>query len=470
MINKEEIIQKSEEFEINSSNVQRDYIFGWVLTGIYTISGLKDYLILKGGNCLRKAYFENTRFSNDLDFAIETSLPEEFIATELNKVCDFVCEVTGVKFQKDRLRIEEKNRVDPKEKKIYEVRLYFNDFFGNESSIIISIRLDITQFDKIYLPIQRRFIIHPYSDLQSCKAEVRCLKLEEVLASKLKCLLQRRHSCDLYDYVFSIIFDTGIVINRIEIAKTLLRMTIFERNPGVLRGLLFELPFHLLKSLWDKYLVYPKNAFIDFEYAVERFKKHLNELFSELPTVFQNDAFFPANRRNVILQAGYDMTLLKIVYDGISRLVEPYSLVYKTRKTDGVASEYLYVYDRTGGTSGPGIKAFFNSKIQLIEITDEKFEPRYHIELSKAGEMPKNSYFGKPFSEGYSSARIKRSSSIGRSRLRISSPKYPVHIYQCYICGKKFRKKEYNSSLKRHKDKYDNWCFGAAGIYVETKY
>jgi predicted nucleotidyltransferase component of viral defense system len=55
---------------VNSSNVQRDYVFGWLLSGIYAQSGLGQQLVLKGGNCLRKAYFPFGRFSTDLDFSV----------------------------------------------------------------------------------------------------------------------------------------------------------------------------------------------------------------------------------------------------------------------------------------------------------------------------------------------------------------------------------------------------------------
>ena len=71
------------------------------------------------------------------------------------------------------------------------------------------------------------------------------------------------------------------------------------------------------------------------------------------------------------------MRLLRVTYDGHSRLVEPYSLRYKRRK-DGHAEEYLYVWDRTGGrSSGPGLKTFLNGKIQSVEATDDTFEPRF---------------------------------------------------------------------------------------------
>lgn len=385
MIDRDEIVEKSEELEIHTSHVQRDYVFGWILAGIYTVSKLKDYLILKGGNCLRKAYFEKTRYSYDLDFSIQTDLTEDFLRTELDKVCNFAQELSGVIFEKDKNRVEEKKIAGPW-RKAYEARLYFKDFYGNPDKFIIKVRLDITEYNKIYLPVQNRPIIHPYSDKRVCKAQIRCLKLEEVLASKLKCLLQRRHSVDLYDYVFSIIFDTGIVLKRGEIIKTLLKMTIFGPSPGILTGLFVELPFQIFKHRWEKYLVCPKHSLINFDIAVQRFKEHIIELFGNLPIGRGELAFFPAELRNPILEAGYNMTLLELVYDGVRRIVEPYALVYKKRR-DGFAREYLYVYDTTGGKkSGIGIKAFVHTKIKELNVTRKKFKPRFEVELSKAGE------------------------------------------------------------------------------------
>ena len=62
MISKNEIETKAKEFEIHEANVERDYVFGWLIFGIFTTSNLKDTIFLKGGNALRKGYFKNTRF------------------------------------------------------------------------------------------------------------------------------------------------------------------------------------------------------------------------------------------------------------------------------------------------------------------------------------------------------------------------------------------------------------------------
>src|SRR3989339_1176982 len=108
MIYKEEIDAKSVEFQINRSNVERDYVFGWLLYGLFTVSNLKDILFLKGGNALRKGYFENTRYSNDLDFGIPGDISQESLLSEINAVCDFLQEKAKISFIRDDNKVEEK--------------------------------------------------------------------------------------------------------------------------------------------------------------------------------------------------------------------------------------------------------------------------------------------------------------------------------------------------------------------------
>ena len=461
MITKDEITRKADEFEIHAANVQRDYVFGWVLAGLYSDSELQNHLILKGGNCLRKAYFDHSRFSRDLDFSTQGSLTEEFIGVELHRICDFVQEHTGIIFEKEKTRILEK-RGASRDKKVHEARLYFKDFFGNPDKFTISIRLDVTEFDNIFLPTQKRNLIHPYTDLQLCSVPLTCLKLEEILAQKLKCLLQRRHSPDLYDFVFSDLLNSEIEINRPEIVTTFLKLTIFQPGPGVVKGLLFDLPFQTIKSFWNKYVTPPKLGVIDYDHAVQTFKDTIDDLFGTFPVGQGEKMFFPSHFRNPILEAGQSMTLLEVKYSNVSRLVEPYCLAYKKRR-DGFAREYLYVYDQTGGSSGPGIKALVHPNIQELKNTDTKFEPRYEVELCKAGEALKSSYFAKPSG--------RRSSTFGRRKPTKRRSTFGFNIglqytVQCPICGKKFKRKKYNTKLNQHKDQYGNRCFGKTGYMV----
>ena len=451
MINAEEVVNKAEELGVHPYNVQRDYIFGWVLMGIYTASDLGAHLILKGGNCFRKAYFELARYSPDLDFATPERFTEDYLCNQLNLLCEFIETRTGVRFERDRTRVEEKQSAD-KAKFIHEARLYFHDFFGEESQIIISIRMDISELEKIFLPVQSRNLIHTYSDLSACQCQVKCLKLEEVLAGKLKCLLQRRHSADLYNFVNATFISPSIDINQAEIVSTFLKMTIFGSGPGIVKELLTNLPFQVIRALWDKYVVCPRASIIDFDGAVEGFRGVVNTLFGSLQRGWGDIAFFPADLRNPIMEAGYSLTLLRIVYDGVEREVEPYSLKYKIRR-DGVGREYLYVFDQTGGRgSGPGIKSLVHNGIQAISNTDIQFEPRHEVELSKAGQFFQEKYFHS----------VPRNQTI-RSIYSKSSHNYTI---ECPVCGKRFYREKYSSKLNPHKDKYGNRCYGRIGYFV----
>lgn len=69
MITRDEIDDVAKTLDISVHNVERDYVFGWLISGIFQESQLGNALILKGGNALRKGYFPLTRFSDHLDFS-----------------------------------------------------------------------------------------------------------------------------------------------------------------------------------------------------------------------------------------------------------------------------------------------------------------------------------------------------------------------------------------------------------------
>jgi len=451
MITRDEIEEKGLEFGIHVADVQRDYVFGWFLAGVYTATALKDTLILKGGNCFRKAYFPNTRFSHDIDFSTTSGIDENTIITEFNSACHFVQDHAGVIFDYDRSQVRVQGQLDDK-RRVFDARVYFKDFYGNADHITIRLSIDITEFDKIYLPPQTRHVIHPYSDRGICIGQLRCLKLEEMVANKLKCLLQRRHVPDVYDLVYSTFINQDIAVNRQEVLTTFLRTTIYERSPGVARQLLLDLPLLALKTAWSRYIIAPVQGLLDFDDAIQRFQSIINDFFAAFPPTGRAAfAFFPSHLRTPIMQAGAETRLMRLTYDGVRRDVEPYSLAYKQR-SDGHREEYLYVYDRTGGrTSGPGLKSLFNHKIQDLQLLDEAFEPRYPISLAKAGEFTGDNYFSKPFGSGRAA----------RGKTLRHGWRYTV---QCPYCSRTFKRMRRDTVLKPHKDGYGNNCYGRRGM------
>ena len=67
MISRREILDTSHVLGLLPQVVEKDYVLGWILAGIYQHAALKETWIFKGGTCLKKCYFETFRFSEDLD-------------------------------------------------------------------------------------------------------------------------------------------------------------------------------------------------------------------------------------------------------------------------------------------------------------------------------------------------------------------------------------------------------------------
>jgi predicted nucleotidyltransferase component of viral defense system len=462
VIDSAEIDAKSAELGVHVAHVQRDYVFGWVLAGLFqTSNSLSERLALKGGNAFRKAYFEHARYSNDLDFSTETELGEEELRSAVAEACAFAGEQSGVDFEIADTRVQSRQTAD-QEGRLYEARVYFRSFYGEED-VIIRIDLDVKEFDRIILAVQTRQIIHSYSDADACAAAIRCHKLEELLASKLVALLHRNHSPDLYDFVHSIFFQKALDVNRRQIITTFLKKSIYEPTPLIARGLLLDLPFAVLRSLWNTYLVCPRNAAIEFDEAERGFRSVIAELFGLLapqpafagrPPTMPAQTYFVGDIRGAILEAGRLQRILRLRYDGYERRVEPYALVFKRRK-DGVGHEYFYGWDLTGGKSGTiGIKSFFANKITGAEATEETFDPKFPIELTKGA----TGYFTR------STFAATRSHSV-RRRARSHGRTYTI---QCPYCGKRFRRSRLDRKLNEHKDKYGNRCFARVGFVVST--
>lgn len=464
MITKDEINHKAQELDVHVANVQRDYVFGWLLKAISEDPYLSGVLVLKGGNGFRKAYFENARFSDDLDFSTEVALDMARLQQSLLQCCEYIQTATQVLFDTGRNTVKEEAAIDigsEVRQKIYRARIFFDDFYGEKSSFTIAIRLDISEFDKIYLPVRSADLIHPYSDSNACAAVIRCLSLEEMIANKMKCLLQRRHSHDLFDMVYAYLWQNQQSLNRLDILSVFLRKTIFQPSPTAAKNLLLGLPFEFFKLAWQRYVVCPVESRFNFELAAENFRTFIEELFAgHSDRASTTLAFFPAHLRNPIMDAAREQKLLRVTYDGVSRLVEPYALAYKRRK-DMVAQEYFYCWDTTGGrTSGPGVKTLLNLKISEIEVTDQKFDPRYEVELSKAGEVPKVGYFsGRTgsglFSGGMVLRRTSRPSAFART-----------YVVQCPYCQKQFKRKTHSLILKPHKSHDGYQCNGRHGHLV----
>jgi predicted nucleotidyltransferase component of viral defense system len=408
VITDKEIEQKAAEFSISPINVEKDYVYSWLLKAIYARPQLASRLVLKGGQAIRKAYLPQTRFSKDLDFSALEHLDQRFIEAELRDVCAHVAAATGVQFL-DRILIKDKNLPIPNVE-AFEARLYFKGFYGEEH---VSLRAQLTQFDRIYLPVQPRTLLHAYSDASDCAATIRAQKLEEILASKLTAMLHRQNPVDLFDLLYSILIARDYPVSRLELMSTFLKKSIFEPQPSLARDQLLLIPVSAFETSWAS-LIVPAATLMAFSYVTANFHNLINLLFAAVaPAALAPVAIGPrmiprplgrpggsasglaggfrglagvsplrANTRQILISAARNRHMVEMVYDGFARLVEPYKLEYYVRKSDGHGSEYFWGWDTNGGKSGKiGIKQFFCHKIASATESSTIYVPRFPVEL-----------------------------------------------------------------------------------------
>jgi predicted nucleotidyltransferase component of viral defense system len=86
---------------IREDVLERDYCLAWFLCGLAQ-SDLRPILAFKGGTALKRCYFGDYRFSEDLDFTLREPVPFEEIRARLERVYAAVQEQSGIAFAFDR--------------------------------------------------------------------------------------------------------------------------------------------------------------------------------------------------------------------------------------------------------------------------------------------------------------------------------------------------------------------------------
>ena len=84
---KEEIQIIASEKNLSTLVIEKDYILGWLLSGIDHCPNINSSWIFKGGTCLKKCYFDNYRFSEDLDYSyIGDNLTKDQLSSDFYKI------------------------------------------------------------------------------------------------------------------------------------------------------------------------------------------------------------------------------------------------------------------------------------------------------------------------------------------------------------------------------------------------
>lgn len=204
MILQKEITDIAAQKGVVKSTIDKDWALGHFIDAIFSIPELKQKLIFKGGTCLKKCYIPDYRFSEDLDF---TSIDKNFILTRkhLNDITALL-----------KKRVEIPTNLDSLKELRYEdkltgyeaiIKFWGSDHKRNEpppppQRWLTKVKIEIILYELLLFPVSKRDVTHEYSDkLTENALQIPCYSIEEVLAEKMRSLIQRSYSAprDFYD-------------------------------------------------------------------------------------------------------------------------------------------------------------------------------------------------------------------------------------------------------------------------------
>ena len=159
------------DLDLQSYVIERDYLLSWILAGISAVPELRETLVFKGGTALKKCYFGDYRFSEDLDFSGLKDVPTgDDLAEAIARVCDeargLLDEYAQVGMHCER-HIE--NNPHPGGQEAFLIRAQLPWHPRPD----IPIKVEITVDEHIAWPVERRRVIHDYGELsetRSCKS------------------------------------------------------------------------------------------------------------------------------------------------------------------------------------------------------------------------------------------------------------------------------------------------------------
>lgn len=207
MIGLREIRKLAFEQQVPEQSLERDYVLTWVLAELSRHSSLGTAAILKGGTALKKLYYSDWRYSEDLDFTLSTLWLSADIAVAVREVCAACMKSAGLEINV----ATEEPRYDGE--RLRNVTLYLA-YVGplKRTRRPRELKLDFTADEMIVSKPDQRPLLRVYSDEITPPLQILSYPIEEILGEKMRTILQRTEPRDLYD-VWRLLRDHAAEMN-----------------------------------------------------------------------------------------------------------------------------------------------------------------------------------------------------------------------------------------------------------------
>ena len=262
MIKPGEIQQRANAVGVRDQQIEKDYILSWILFGIAKHEQISKGIVFKGGTVLKKVYFEDYRFSEDLDFTVlNAEISNEQIFSWFNEVFEFIKDEANIPL----------DIIDNNEHEDGGINFYISYIGplggqGNNKRV----KVDISRSEQLVFEPVMNDVIIGYSDLE--EHQLLCYPL---LVEKMRSVMQRMQARDFYDIWYLLEehkMDADFYISEFE-AKCKSKDLQHTDFPKKLDE---RLPQY--KGRWKSSMSEQIKDLPDFDQAEREVKKHLKKL------------------------------------------------------------------------------------------------------------------------------------------------------------------------------------------------
>lgn len=173
--------------------LERDYCLAWFLVGL-SRAPLRERLAFKGGTAIKRCYFGDYRFSEDLDFTLTEEVLFETLRAELEPVFKEVQRASGIIFRFER---------EDRQRHVNSHTFYLAYDGPLPARTASEVKVDVTIGERLVLPLVERSVVRGYEEYVDlpAAATVRVYSLEEISVEKVVALGDRARNepRDLYD-------------------------------------------------------------------------------------------------------------------------------------------------------------------------------------------------------------------------------------------------------------------------------
>ncbi len=250
-------LAKSGGRRIPEAVLERDYSIAWFLIGLSKVA-LRQKLAFKGGTALKRCYFADYRFSEDLDFTLLEALTFEQLKADLEPIYMEVTRASGITFRFSR-------EDSTKHQNSYTFYLGYEGPLPRTSTGK-EIKVDVTVKEHLVFPVEERAVLKSYDEYFDLPENQRilCYGLPEIATEKTVALLDRARSepRDLYD-LWNLISNASISLS--DLTDAIEQKLQFRNKPvEEVRGE-FDKKEARLKKAWETRLATQMSELPEFE-------------------------------------------------------------------------------------------------------------------------------------------------------------------------------------------------------------